>query len=456
MISAFTNALKIPELKKRILFTLGIVFITRLGAAIPVPGVDTTVLAEVFKNLERSHGSSFLAMLNIFSGGALANLSIFSLTVMPYISASIIFQLLVAVIPTLTKISKEEGGRQKISQYTRYATVVIALFQSFVMARGFEHTETLAQVAGLPGLTVSPVVNPGLAFEITTMISLTAGTMFMMWLGEQITERGIGNGVSMLIATNILSAFPAALVMAYRMFVPDADMPGKSFNPIIAILFVVLFAGVIAAVIVVTQSQRKITVQYAQRMVGRKMFGGGQTYMPLRVNYSGVMPIIFAQAILMFPQSILGFTGIKWLQDLSRALYEGTMTYMIAYSVMIFLFSYFWVATVFNPIQIADDLKKHGGYVPGVRPGKPTADFLEYTMVRITFAGAVFLILIAIFPIWLNQQLKIANLVANFFGGTSLLIVVGVLLDTLRQIETHLITRNYEGFLKKGRMRGRI
>lgn len=452
MISAFVNAFKIPELKKRIIFTLGIVFITRLGAAIPVPGVDAKALAEFFRSQQESQGGSFLALLNIFSGGALENLAIFSLTVMPYISASIIFQLLVAVVPQLTKISKEEGGRQKINQYTRVATILIALFQSLMFARTFENPQSLPMFRELKAQLVA---NPGFFFELTTIVTLTGGTIFMMWLGEQITERGIGNGISMLIATNILARFPNGIAVAYRMFVPGEGIQSK-YNIIHAALLLLMFAAVTAAVIVVTQAQRKVTVQYAQRMVGRKLYGGGQMYMPLRVNYSGVMPIIFAQALLMFPQTIGNFIQVGWVQHAMSWLREDHGVYITIYSILIFAFSFFWVATVFNPIQISDDLKKHGGYVPGVRPGKPTADFLEYTMVRITFAGAIFLTVIAILPIMLTRQLDIPYMAASFFGGTSLLIVVGVLLDTLRQIETHLLTRNYEGFLKKGRMRGRI
>ncbi len=452
MISAFSNAFKIPELKKRILFTLGIVVVTRIGAAIPVPGVDAHALSEFFKTQQQNQGGSLLALMNIFSGGALEHLAIFSLTIMPYISASIIFQLLTAVVPQLSKISREEGGRQKITQYTRYLTILIALFQSLMFARTFQNPQSLPMFRGL---TQQLVINPGIGFEITTVITLTGGTIFMMWLGEQITERGIGNGISMLIATNILAKFPGAVGLAYQMFFPPPGVPPQ-YNVIHALLFIGMFLGVIAAVIVVTQSQRKVTVQYAQRMVGRKMYGGGQTYMPLRMNYSGVMPIIFAQAILMFPQTIFGFINVPWLQNMASWLIEGHRVYLTVYSILIFFFSYFWVATVFNPIQIADDLKKHGGYVPGVRPGKPTADFLDFTMTRITFAGAVFLTIVAVIPIILSNSLSIPYLTASFFGGTSLLIVVGVLLDTLRQIETHLLTRNYEGFLKKGRMRGRI
>jgi preprotein translocase subunit SecY len=453
MISAFTNAFKIPELKKRILFTLGIVIISRIGAAIPVPGVDPNALHAFFGQVERQHGGSFIGLMNIFSGGALEHLAIFSLTIMPYISASIIFQLLTAVIPQLTKISREEGGRQKIVQYTRYATILIAIVQSYVMAIGFESADTLSNLTGLR-IDHSPVINPGFFFRFTTVLTLTGGTIFLMWLGEQITERGIGNGISMLIATNILAKFPTAVVQAYQMFLSGEGEQHR--NPIHIVLFIVMFLGVIAAVIVVTQAQRKISVQYAQRMVGRKVYGGGQTYMPLRVNYSGVMPIIFASAILMFPQTIIGWTNISFLKSISNLLNTGGWAYNVTYAVMIFFFSYFWVATVFNPIQIADDLKKHGGYVPGVRPGKPTADFLDYTMTRITFAGAIFLTIVAILPIVLASGLQIPSLTAQFFGGTSLLIIVGVLLDTLRQIETHLITRNYEGFLKKGKMKGRI
>ncbi|MDD2707251.1 MAG: preprotein translocase subunit SecY [Verrucomicrobiae bacterium] len=451
MISAFTNAFKIPELRKRIFFTLVIVFISRLGAFIPVPGVDPAVLENLFRNMQEKEGGSFLALMNIFSGGALEHCGIFCLTVMPYISASIIFQLLVAVMPQLTKLSREEGGRQKITQYTRYLTIAIAIFQSAMFARTFENPRSLPMFQHLEGVLVP---NPGLMFEFTTVVTLTGGTIFLMWLGEQITERGIGQGISMLIATNILARFPNAVGIAYQIFNPSV---GESkYNIIHAALFLLMFLGVTASVIVVTQMQRKISVQYAQRMVGRKMYGGGQTYMPLRVNYSGVMPIIFAQALLMFPQTIGNFINVRWIQDFVRSLTEGEWVHLTFYSILIFAFSFFWVATVFNPIQIADDLKKHGGYVPGVRPGKPTADFLEYTMVRITFAGAVFLVFIAGIPLVLSRSMQLNYLVASFFGGTSLLIVVGVLLDTLRQIETHLLTRNYEGFLKKGRMRGRL
>lgn len=454
MISAFANALKIPELKKRILFTLAIIVITRIGAAIPVPGVDSNALAQFFDDLQHQHGGSLLGLMNIFSGGALEQMAIFSLTIMPYISASIIFQLLTAVVPQLTKISREEGGRQKITQYTRYATVLIAIFQGFAFARMFENPRSLPMFHSLrPGLELVP--NPGWGFEITTVLTLTAGTIFMMWLGEQITERGIGNGISMLIASNILAKFPSAVGMAYEMFHPPDGSPSK-LNLLHGIAFIGMFLGVIAAVIIITQAQRKISVQYAQRMVGRKVYGGGQQYMPLRVNYSGVMPVIFAQAILMFPQVIFGFLHIDFLNRVATWLVEGHKVYLTVYSILIFFFSYFWVATVFNPLQIADDLKKHGGYVPGVRPGKPTAEFLDYTMTRITFAGAVFLTIVAVIPIILTQQLNIPYITASFFGGTSLLIIVGVLLDTLRQIETHLLTRNYEGFLKKGRMKGRI
>jgi len=455
MISAFTNAFKIPELKKRLIFTLWIVVLTRIGAAIPVPGVDANVLADIFRNMEKTHGGSFMALLNIFSGGAIEHLAIFSLTVMPYISASIIMQLLTAVIPQLSKIAREEGGRQKITQYTRYFTVAIALFQSFVMAKGFEHPDTLRRVSGFTGLNVSPVVDPGLFFELTTMFTLTCGTILMMWLGEQITERGIGNGISMLIATNILARFPGAVINAVRLFFPPAGQEAQ-YNLFHAVLFIGMFLSVIAAVILITQAQRRITVQYAQRMVGRKVYAGGQTYMPLKANYSGVMPIIFASAILMLPQFFFGWFHVEWLNRILDYLNRGSWVYMGVYSVLIFGFSFFWVATMFNPIQIADDLKKHGGYVPGVRPGKPTADFLEFTMTRITFAGAIFLIVVAILPTVLHNLLNLDFTTTSFFGGTSLLIVVGVLLDTLRQIETHLITRNYEGFLKKGRMRGRI
>jgi preprotein translocase subunit SecY len=298
------------------------------------------------------------------------------------------------------------------------------------------------------------VRNPGIAFEVITVITITSGTILLMWLGEQITERGIGNGMSMIITVGIVDRLPSAIIQAWQLFFPGGGAESQ-FNILHAILLLVMVVVVIAGVIAMTQAQRKIPVQYAQRVVGRKMMGGGQTFMPLRVNYSGVMPIIFAQAIIMFPQKLFAVSRVGALEKLGRALQEGEIVYLVLYGLMILFFSYFWVATQFNPLQIADDLKKYGGYVPGIRPGKPTAEHLDHTMTRITLAGAIFLTVIAVIPIILFRNFRIPYLTASFFGGTSMLITVGVLLDTMRQVEAHLVMRHYDGFLRKGKLRGR-
>jgi preprotein translocase subunit SecY len=375
---------------------------------------------------------------------------------MPYISATIIIQLLGAVIPTLSKLAREEGGRTKIVQYGRYLTVLLCLGQGLVMAIGWENPEKLFQGWNMGRLVLYSDSHIWF-YRLQTLLMLTTGTMLLMWLGEQITERGIGNGVSLVITIGILARLPAAAVSLKDMFFPES---GEAFNVGHAIALVALLAGVIAGVIAITQAQRKVPVQYAQRAVGRKVYSGGTSFMPLRVNYSGVMPIIFAQAILMFPQKIFLFLGqsfnVKFFAEIARALGEGAFLYMTLYGLMILFFSYFWVATQFNELQIADDLKKNGGYIPGVRPGQATSDYLHNAMSRITLAGAIFLTVIALIPIWLNREMKIPFPVATFFGGTSMLILVGVLLDTMRQMETHLLMRHYDGFLKKGRLRGRF
>jgi preprotein translocase subunit SecY len=373
---------------------------------------------------------------------------------MPYISATIIIQLLTAVIPSLSKMAREEGGRTKIIQYGRYLTVLLCLGQGFFMALGWQNPASVFQ--GFPGQLV--LIGPKWWYLLQTTLVLTSCTLLMMWLGEQITERGIGNGVSLIITVGILARLPHATQSAWMMFFPPA---GEShYNLFHAIALILLLAGVIAAVIAVTQAQRKIPVQYAQRAVGRKVYAGGSSFMPLRVNYAGVMPIIFAQAILMFPQKILDLAGksldIRFLSELGSKLNYGSPFYVCMEAGMILFFSYFWVATQFNEIQIADDLKKYNGYVPGVRPGQATSDFLHHTMSRITLAGALFLAGIAIVPMLLYQLLGVPFEVATFFGGTSILITVGVVLDTMRQVESHLLMRHYDGFLKKGRIRGRF
>jgi len=463
--NTFSNCFKIPELKSRILFTLAVLAICRLEAVVRIPGLDGTTLAAFFEHNASAGG--VLGMYSMFTGGALEHCAIGALGIMPYISATIIVQLLTAVVPQLSKLAREEGGRTKLIQYGRYLTVILCIGQGVVMALGWENpSKIFGQGIGRLVLYSDSYI---WWYRIQTMIILTTGTMLLMWLGEQITERGIGNGVSLVITIGILARLPQAGVALKDMFLPGGGVEAQ-FNLGHALALVLLLLGVIAGVIAITQAQRKVPVQYAQRAVGRKVYAGGTSFMPLRVNYSGVMPIIFAQAILMFPQKIFLFfgeilsgshgPGAKFIADfcvkLARLLGERSFFYLLLYALMILFFSYFWVATQFNELQIADDLKKNGGYIPGVRPGQATSDYLHNAMSRITLAGAVFLTVIAVIPLLLYNEMKIPYAVATFFGGTSMLILVGVLLDTMRQMETHLLMRHYDGFLKKGRLRGRF
>ena len=464
--NTFSNCFKIPELKSRILFTAMVLAICRLAAVVQIPGLDGARLADFFA-AQASRVGSILGLYSMFSGGALEHCAIGALGIMPYISATIIIQLLTAVVPTLSKLAREEGGRTKLIQYGRYLTVVLCLIQGAVMAVGWEHPEAIfhENIGRLVLYSDSFIW----WYRIQTVLVLTTGTVLLMWLGEQITERGIGNGVSLIITVNILARLPAAVQGVHDMFfAPRGQEAQMNFGHAIALLL--LLAGVIAGIIAITQAQRKIPVQYAQRAVGRKIYQGGTSFLPLRVNYAGVMPIIFAQAILMFPQKILQIlgqslgthqsAGFKFIGDLCSSiagtLQEGAFVYLTVYSLMILFFSYFWVATQFNELQIADDLKKNGGYIPGVRPGQATSDYLHHSMSRVTLAGAIFLVIIAVIPMMLYRMMGIPYQVAQFFGGTSMLIVVGVLLDTMRQMESHLLMRHYDGFLKKGRLRGRF
>jgi len=455
--NTFSNCFKIPELKSRIIFTLVVLAICRLEAFIHIPGLDSARLAAFFKT-QSDRGGSVLGLYSMFSGGALENCAIGSLGIMPYISATIILQLLTAVIPTLSKMAREEGGRTKLIQYGRYATVVLCLGQGLAMAIGWEHPDAIFG-QGIGKLILPMYDNYIWWYRIQTVILLTSGTMLLMWLGEQITERGIGNGVSLVITVGILARMPQAVLGIRDMFFAGAGVEAK-WNIGHFVALVLLLAGVIAGVIAITQAQRKVPVQYAQRAVGRKVYSGGTSFMPLRVNYAGVMPIIFAQAILMFPQRILLTLGQSWniplLSEIARKLQEGAVLYLSLYSLMVLFFSYFWVATQFNELQIADDLKKNGGYIPGVRPGQATSDFLHNAMSRITLAGAVFLVIIAVIPMILYRLMNMPYQVAQFFGGTSMLITVGVMLDTMRQMESHLLMRHYDGFLKKGKVKGRF
>ena len=451
MLSAFVNSFKVEELRKRILFTLGVVFLCRVVNVVPTPGVDATELQNLIQHISNQVGGGLLGLVDLFSGGAMSNCAVGALGIMPYISASIILQLLTAVVPTLERLAREgDVGRQKITQYTRYLTVLICMIQGYFMALA------LLNPAALFGRNIGSIVtmDSQFGFCLLTVITMTTGTVVLMWLGEQITQSGVGNGISLIITINIISRLPRAVEMAYRMFKPAGGGEAQ-FSIFHLVGLLIMMFLVVAATIAVTQAQRKIPVQYAKRVVGRKVYGGQSTYMPLRINYSGVMPIIFASAILMFPQKIFDMLPGEFFKHLAVAVRMDRPLYLVLEGLMILFFSYFWVATVFNPVQIADDLKKAGGYVPGIRPGTPTAEFLDRTMTRITLAGAVFLTIIAILPSVMALQFNIPWLVASFFGGTSLLIVVGVMLDTMRQVESHLIMRHYDGFLKKGKLRGR-
>jgi preprotein translocase subunit SecY len=455
ILNTFSNCFKIPELKSRILFTLMILAVCRLSSIVPIPGLDGSALTAYFKANAAKGGGGLLGMYSMFTGGALEHCAIGALGIMPYISATIILQLMTSVIPTLSKLAREEGGRIKLIQYGRYFTVLLCLGWGVATALGWENPATI-----FPGFTGKLVLYSNLWWYRTqTVLILTTGTILLMWLGEQITERGIGNGISLVITIGILARLPMAGQTLLDMFFPGGGMESK-FNFGHAAALVLLLLGVIAGVIAVTQAQRKVPVQYAQRAVGRKLYSGGTSFMPLRVNYAGVMPIIFAQSILIFPQKTFQLLGashnVKFFKQIAIALSEGAFLYLLLYGLMILFFSYFWVATQFNELQIADDLKKNGGYIPGVRPGTPTSDYLHNAMHRITLAGAIFLTVIAIIPVILYRLMQIPYPVATFFGGTSMLIMVGVLLDTMRQMESHLLMRHYDGFLKKGRLKGRF
>jgi preprotein translocase subunit SecY len=453
--STFANCFKIPELKSRIIYTLIILGVCRVISLIPIPGINGSQLQAFFQEQQRNSGGGLFGMYSMFTGGALENCAIGAIGIMPYISATIIIQLLSAVVPRLSKLMREEGGRAKIIQYGRVLTVFLCIGQGALTALSWARAEGF--FSGFTGDLLMPYMREHMWwYFIQTVIILTTGTMLLMWFGEQITERGIGNGVSLVITIGILARMPAAALGLKDMF--KDGLQGPAVFQAIAMLLLLL--AVIAGVIAVTQAQRKVPVQYAQRAVGRKVYQGGTSYMPLKVNYAGVMPVIFAGALLMFPAQIFSKLGtwmdVPFFLKLASMLKEDSILYMLLYGILILFFSYFWVATQFNEIQIADDLKKYGGYIPGVRPGQATSDFLHRAMSRITLAGAVFLTVIAIIPIILTKRMGIPYQVAQFFGGTGMLITVGVVLDTMRQMESHLLMRHYDGFLKKGRIKGRF
>lgn len=453
LFNTFANCLKIPELRSRIIFTALMLVVCRLVAMTPIPGLDGALLAQYFEQQAAQNsggGASVLGLYSLFTGGALEQCAVGSLGIMPYISATIIIQLLSAVVGPLNKLAREEGGRAKIIAYGRYLTVLLCLGQGLFLAIGWENPEKT--FSGFGGKLV--LVENLWVYRIQTVVILTAATLLLMWLGEQITERGIGNGVSLVITIGILARLPVAAQSLWALFAVQ-----KTANWMHAGLLLFLLVAVVAGVILITQGQRRIPVQYAQRAVGRKVYSGGTSFMPLRINYAGVMPVIFAQAILMFPgmifEKIAQIYNIGFFRTLAVLMNTGSWFYILCEALMILFFSYFWVATQFNELQVADDLKKYGGYIPGVRPGVATSDFLHTTMSRITFAGAIFLVVIAVIPTLMTTSLKIDYTVSQFFGGTSMLITVGVLLDTMRQMESYLLMRHYDGFLKKGRVRGR-
>ena len=434
MIGGFQTIGKIPELKRRILMTFALLAVYRVGVHVPTPGINAEALQAFFNAAQ----GTLLGLFDMFSGGALSNLSVFALGIMPYISASIILHLLTVVIPYLDRLNKEgEAGRKKITQYTRYGTVLLSLIQGFGIAVGLEG------MSGPGGEMV--VLSPGWGFRLMTVITLTAGTAFIMWLGEQITERGIGNGISLIIFAGIVARMPAAIINTLRMWTAD------TISTFMILIIAVMMVVVVAVIIYVERGQRKIPVQYAKRVVGRKMYGGQSTHLPLKVNTAGVIPPIFASSIIMFPATIANFIQIPWMQTVADAVAPGKLIYSLIYVGFIIFFCYFYTAVVFNPVDAAENMKKYGGFIPGIRPGKRTADYIDRVLSRITFGGAIYVSAVCVLPTILIQKFR----VPFYFGGTALLIVVGVAIDTVAQIESHMMTRHYEGFIKKSRMKGR-
>jgi len=439
ILDTFRNIFKIGELRKRILFTLMVLGVERIGTHVVTPGIDTAALTEGFKNLQ----GTLFGLYDIFAGGAFSKAAIFGMGIMPYISASIIIQLLGAVFPFIQKLQREgEEGRKKITQYTRYFTLAIAAVQAWGVA-------FFLQSIQLPDGRLA-VPNPGLAFQLITVISMASGTMLIMWLGEQIDSRGIGNGISLIIFIGIVARFPQAILDEFAQF--KAGQRGL----LAEFLLMALAFAIIAVVVLLTQGTRKIPVQYAKRVVGRKVYGGVNTHFPMRVNTAGVMPIIFAQAIMFVPSTILTFMpDSDFFISMQNAFSMDSWFYWIVYGIMIVFFTYFYTAIALNPVEVADNLKKQGGFIPGVRPGKKTSEYLDNILTRITLPSSVFLAIVAIIPAMLAKFFQIPYSLASFYGGTGLLIIVGVALDFLQQVESHLFMRHYDGFMKSGKIRGR-
>jgi preprotein translocase subunit SecY len=434
MLGGIKNTASLPELRRRLTFTFLMLAVYRIGVQIPTPGINGEALAAFF---EKNAGTLF-GMFNMFSGGALENFSIFALGIMPYISASIIIQLLTVVVPQLEALSKEgESGRHQITKYTRYGTVGLSLIQSLFISVGLEG------MSGPGGEAI--VIYPGWQFKIMTIITLTSGTAFIMWLGEQMTERGIGNGISLIIFAGIVARMPAAIVNTIQM------VSAGEMNALFLVFLVALMVLVVGIIIFFETAQRRIPVQYAKRVVGRKVYGGQSSHLPLKINVAGVIPPIFASSIMMFPATIGGLIQIDWIQRVSASLNPGTIYYYILFTAFIIFFCFFYTAVTFNPVDVAENLKKNGGFIPGIRPGKKTSDFIDKALTRLTVIGAAYVSVICVLPTVLISKYN----VPFYFGGTALLIVVGVAIDTISQIESHMVMRNYEGFMKKGRIKGR-
>jgi preprotein translocase subunit SecY len=435
IVQTFKNIFKIEELRQRILFTIGILVVVRIGAYISLPGVDVVAL----QSSTSGDSNTLLGLYDLFVGGALSNAAIFALGIMPYISASIVLQLAAIVMPQIQKMQRDgEDGRRKINQYTRYLTVVIAALQAWGIS--------IKIASGGQGV----VPFDGIAFTVTSIIILTSGTIFLMWLGEQITDRGLGNGISLIIFIGIIARLPSAIGQEYQLIQANSRLW------IVDVIMAGMLVFIIAAVILATQGARRIPVQYAKRVVGKKTYGGTTQYIPLRVNTAGVMPIIFAQSVLFIPNTVLSFfPDSPALASVARMFSEQSFVYAFVYGLVIVFFTYFYTAIVFNPKEVAENMKKQGGFIPGIRPGKPTADYIENILTRITLPGSVFLALIAILPTFIQNVLAVPPGFASFFGGTSLLIIVGVALDTLQQIESYLLMRHYDGFMKSGKIKGR-
>ena len=434
MLQSIANIFKIPDLKKKVLLTALILVIYRLGSYIPIPGINASALSEFLGNASKSGGDLF-GMFDLFVGGNLGKASVFALGIMPYITTSIVIQLLGGVIPFFEKLKKEGAeGQKKIAQYTRYGTVIIAAFNAIGI--------TMFLMNGVEGA----VANPGILFVVTSVITMVSGVMIVMWLGEQITENGIGNGISLIIFAGIIARYPAGFLNMFQM------VKIGELSVFLAVAVLILMVAVTASVVLVTEGLRKIPVQYAKRVIGRKVYGGQKTHIPLKVNSAGVIPIIFAQSILMFPRTIATFfKDSDFMNSMVAMLSPGAFLYTVLYVGLIVFFAYFYTAMVINPVEMAENMKKYGGFIPGRKPGKRTADYINNVLVRITLPGAIFFAFIAVLPEFMQ---KWANL-PFYFGGTGLIIIVGVALDTLQQIESHLVTRHYDGFMKKGKLRSR-